>query len=415
MGSLMSMGIPCRDNLSKNADSDNRLDTILYPGGISGKARLRPEVAAPLGTLREDSPMTCSPARLLANRANAARSKGPTTPEGKARSRGNAVKHGLSGAGIALPTEDLAEVERRFSAMERELKPEGELASYLVRRVAGLSVRVERCMMHESRMTAGRIRRALDDHDEDRALDVETAFASLPADPAGSVRELLRTPEGVDRMIGAWLGIKDDLGRERMTKRPQTHLQLAENLLGRRPGDLPISRACALGEALSLSFRFLGEGDGAGLDEMARRGWAKKQMIELIDGEVGALRALLETFDLEEIALDRAESVDRALFDPSKEGVLARRYEAAAERALYKALDQLKEAQPDQVPDPAEPADLPPAPEFAAEDPSGVTDSEEVTPRVGSFGKSSVAPPKSTARRERPMVGAVPAGLEPAT
>ena len=363
--------------------------------------------------------MTCSPARLLANRANAAKSMGPRTPEGKARSRANAVKHGLTGAGIALPTEDAAEVERRFSAMERELKPEGELASYLVRRVAGLSVRVERSVRHESKMTADRVRRALDDYDEKRAAEVEEAFGRLATDPAASVRKLLRTPQGVARMIEAWLGIKDDLGRKQPTRPSHLHLEMAENLSGRGPGDLPISRSEALCHAMSLNFKFLDERDGAGLDQSARREWAKGQMIGRIDEEVEALQELLETFDLDEIARDRAESVDRVFFDPSKEGILARRYEAAAERALYKALDQLKQAKPDQVPDPAEPvepADLPPAPDFeASEDSPGETEVQEVkevASALGSFGKSADEPTRLPMKVIRARVGEVPGRLE---
>ena len=210
--------------------------------------------------------MACSPARLLANRANALKSSGPKTAGGKERSRANAVKHGLTGAGIALPTEDAAEVERRFSAMERELKPEGELAGYLVRRVAGLTIRVERCMRHESKMSADRVRHAVDDHDERRAVEVEGAFARLSTDPAASARALLRTPEGTGRMIEAWLGIKDDLARKQPTRSARQHLELAENLMGRRAADLPISRAGALCEAICLNFRFLDDHDGAELD-----------------------------------------------------------------------------------------------------------------------------------------------------
>jgi hypothetical protein len=53
--------------------------------------------------------MPCSPARLLANQTNARLSTGPKTVEGKARSRGNALKHGLTGQGVVLPDEASAE------------------------------------------------------------------------------------------------------------------------------------------------------------------------------------------------------------------------------------------------------------------------------------------------------------------
>ena len=58
--------------------------------------------------------MAASPARIAANRKNAQQSTGPKTPEGKARSRANALEHGMAGTGIALPTEDRALIEARF-------------------------------------------------------------------------------------------------------------------------------------------------------------------------------------------------------------------------------------------------------------------------------------------------------------
>src|SRR4051812_19985538 len=94
--------------------------------------------------------MTASPAQLAANRANSLQSTGPRTPEGKARSRGNALKHGLTGDGIALPTEDAAEVQERFTALQAEFHPAGSFGRLMVHRIAFLSVRLERCAGQET-------------------------------------------------------------------------------------------------------------------------------------------------------------------------------------------------------------------------------------------------------------------------
>ena len=52
-----------------------------------------------------------SPAQLAANRANAAHSTGPKTPDGKARSAHNAVKHGFTASTFAVVRlEDLQEI-----------------------------------------------------------------------------------------------------------------------------------------------------------------------------------------------------------------------------------------------------------------------------------------------------------------
>jgi hypothetical protein len=47
-------------------------------------------------------------AQIAANRRNALLSPGPTTAQAKARVRGNALKHGLTGKGIVMLPEDNA-------------------------------------------------------------------------------------------------------------------------------------------------------------------------------------------------------------------------------------------------------------------------------------------------------------------
>jgi hypothetical protein len=125
--------------------------------------------------------MAASEARILANKANAARSTGPKTPEGKARSRANSFKHGLTGEGIVLPNEDAAEVDRRLAAFEVELKPSGEVGRALVRRAAMLSVRMDRGVSQETAHLSERVRQAEADFLAPEGLDEDT-IAQLRAE-----------------------------------------------------------------------------------------------------------------------------------------------------------------------------------------------------------------------------------------
>jgi hypothetical protein len=55
-----------------------------------------------------------SPAQYAANRLNAEKSKGPASPQGKARSSMNALRHGLTARVVVLPDEDM-DAYRAFS------------------------------------------------------------------------------------------------------------------------------------------------------------------------------------------------------------------------------------------------------------------------------------------------------------
>jgi hypothetical protein len=104
--------------------------------------------------------MPTSEAKIEANRQNSAKSTGPKTVEGKEKSRQNAYKHGLTGAGVVMPDEDAVEVERRLVAFRKELQPSGEIGEALVRRAAFLSVRLDQCMEHDMASQADRVRQA---------------------------------------------------------------------------------------------------------------------------------------------------------------------------------------------------------------------------------------------------------------
>jgi hypothetical protein len=119
--------------------------------------------------------MPTSEARIRANQANAALSTGPKTEVGKARSRANSFKHGLTGAGVVLPEKDAAEVERLSLAFRDELKPTGEVGGLLVRRMATLTVRMDRSVDQETAALSQRVRQAMDEFKAPEGVDAETA------------------------------------------------------------------------------------------------------------------------------------------------------------------------------------------------------------------------------------------------
>ena len=88
---------------------------------------------------------TPSNARAEASRKNGAKSRGPKTPEGKARAAQNALKHGMRAQKyVLLPQEDAAAFAALETAIVAELAPEGVLQTLLARRVAVAAWRLER-------------------------------------------------------------------------------------------------------------------------------------------------------------------------------------------------------------------------------------------------------------------------------
>jgi hypothetical protein len=107
-----------------------------------GAAR-RAAAPAPGAPTRAATPV--SNARAEASRKNGAKSRGPKTPEGKARAAQNALKHGLRAHKyVMLPQEDAAAFAALETTILAELAPEGALQTLLAHRVAVAAWRLER-------------------------------------------------------------------------------------------------------------------------------------------------------------------------------------------------------------------------------------------------------------------------------
>jgi hypothetical protein len=85
-----------------------------------------------------------STAQVQANRANAQKSTGPRTPEGKAVVAQNAVQHGLLAQEVVIKGEDPGEFEFYRDQMLAELAPAGQMESLLAHRIVGLAWRLRR-------------------------------------------------------------------------------------------------------------------------------------------------------------------------------------------------------------------------------------------------------------------------------
>jgi hypothetical protein len=88
--------------------------------------------------------------RAEINRQNASHSRGPSTPEGKRRVSLNALRHGLTGHTVVLPSEDLAAYQNHCGDFHTELKPQGLLESKCVQTIADTYWRLDRIRAMEN-------------------------------------------------------------------------------------------------------------------------------------------------------------------------------------------------------------------------------------------------------------------------
>ena len=254
--------------------------------------------------------------RIAANRENAKRSTGPNTEHGKRQSRRNALKHGLSGAGVALPESMEEAVQERAQNWNSSLKPINAWELWLLEFVALNTLRVEEC----AKMAYQR-RRAVAERadsllwDEDRNLEVEEIGAKLALKPSETVQRLRQSGYGVHWLLTRWEMLESALKAWGSLNEEQ--YRLAFHLRG-----LPI-------EARAIDPTYNGLS-------------SPEELKELIAGEIALLQALIDDgiFSLDEE--ERLSAMEGTNLDQTKEGKLLKRYGDQAANLLKWALRQFK-------------------------------------------------------------------------
>jgi len=90
--------------------------------------------------------------RAAINRANAEKSTGPRTPEGKQRSRMNAFKHNLTGQSLILQEDELESYQRLSKTFLSDLQPKDELERQMVQKIIDTNFRLNRIASIENNM-----------------------------------------------------------------------------------------------------------------------------------------------------------------------------------------------------------------------------------------------------------------------
>jgi hypothetical protein len=282
--------------------------------------------------------------RAEISRCNGRRSKGPRTPEGKERSKFNALKHGLDAKTAVLPGEDAETYRGRVAAWTDNFRPRDQFEHFLIEQAVRVSWQLERADRAETARLADQIQTAaadqaqrLDDEaaelgrrllpDQPEALPLDAQTGGDPDHPAQLVQELESTSAGCWWLLDRWGDLRAILDQGRPW---QAHDQRAAiRLLGHQPHEVAEAAVVA---AISQACHVL---DNDGGDTKARR-----VLRGIVDRATSRLEAIAEACQQQEAA-GAAEQADRLSFDDSDSGERLRRLQMYCGRSFYRMLDVL--------------------------------------------------------------------------
>ena len=92
--------------------------------------------------------------QTAANRRNARKSTGPTSPQGKATSSMNNLRHGLRARTVILPGENQEDFNEIFAGLQDEYQPQCPSEQYLVNQAAIAQWKLARAEAYEARCCA---------------------------------------------------------------------------------------------------------------------------------------------------------------------------------------------------------------------------------------------------------------------
>ena len=297
--------------------------------------------------------MSSSPANIAANQENAKKSTGPVTAEGIAAARGNALKHGLSGAGVVLPVDMRAEVERLERAFRAEFLPANDCERAWVHTLAVAAAQCNRGFELELDQECINRQRDAELWTDDLLLRAATWGELLAQRPDRVGCELRRFSAGCAWLRERWESLRT--GLLGMTCAwDDDELKSAQDLLG-----IPLSERATNPRARDLETNRALARDNS--DQTAATA-ALERLRALVAEQIERLekhrQLLLEGNERNELDM----LVQGRRLDISKPMQYLRRLTAAAYRRYERTLKLLKDARDRRAknPPPAQPVALPP-------------------------------------------------------
>ncbi len=274
-------------------------------------------------------------AQRQASRINGAKSRGPTSPEGKAITRFNGLTHTLCAVQAVLPGEDPAEFQAHRDALFDDWQPMSYTRAMLVERLVIASWRLRRAVTSESALRARAADDAVRAFDGERQEAVERAVDRFEDDPRAALTLLRSSALGIDRLMAAWGELDAALegGPAGWSQRYHRRLML---LLGHPDGtDLITAGPLPIASARLLAARKPGV-------KPLPKGEAEETVAALRRTAAQAIDRLRELRrDAPDTSGDRRRAAEAASGDVTAEAVLRHRYEMALDRSLRGTIYQL--------------------------------------------------------------------------
>jgi hypothetical protein len=290
----------------------------------------------------ESHQMAASSQRKIAsNRDNALHSTGPRTAGGKARSKLNALKHGLLSEQVVLPGEDPRAFEAEQAAWTSDWQPRSHTRAILVERAAATSWRLRRCVRLEGVRLQTLAEANLAVYDRSVENRINGQIHHLRASPAETVSVLMSDAPGIEMLIDSWKDLADAAAVPGAWTDLASHHDCMLLLMGWEPEVGYVET----GPVAETSFRLLitndpemGEHDDGPLtpEEAENAASVVGEHCQVMLADLAIARARCPDPDIERFAY-----VDERSIDCSDAGKSLQRYETTLDRSLRATISQL--------------------------------------------------------------------------